>query len=100
MLKLCQHATYSIDNDNNVIVGLPPVREGWVTARSYCLEESLADRALHVRLTPTCFNYVQNSFVVVSDRAHERRRSRLTSGIASDFDISQRWYRITAFLAP
>ncbi|KAI0265498.1 hypothetical protein BGY98DRAFT_939525 [Russula aff. rugulosa BPL654] len=41
------HATYSIDSDNNVIVGLPPPREGWVTARSYCLEESLSDRALH-----------------------------------------------------
>ncbi|KAI0262381.1 hypothetical protein BGY98DRAFT_1182275, partial [Russula aff. rugulosa BPL654] len=25
------HATYSIDSDNNVIVGLPPQREGWVT---------------------------------------------------------------------
>jgi hypothetical protein len=52
----CQHATYSIDSDNNVIVGLPPPREGWVTARSYCLEESLADRALHVRLTLFCFD--------------------------------------------
>ncbi|KAI0255628.1 hypothetical protein BJV78DRAFT_1279363 [Lactifluus subvellereus] len=40
------HATYSIDSDNNVIVGLPPPREGWLTARSYGLEESLAERAL------------------------------------------------------
>ncbi|KAI9451413.1 hypothetical protein BJY52DRAFT_1419138 [Lactarius psammicola] len=40
------HATYSIDSDNNVVVGLPAPREGWVTARSYGLEESLADRAL------------------------------------------------------
>ncbi|KAH9958780.1 hypothetical protein BC827DRAFT_551513 [Russula dissimulans] len=40
------HATYSVDSDNNVIVGLPPPREGWVTARSYGLEESLAERAL------------------------------------------------------
>jgi len=50
------HATYSVDSDNNVVVGLPPLREGWVTARSYCLEESLADRALHVRPTPSCFD--------------------------------------------
>lgn len=49
LLTLYQHATYSIDSDNNVIVGLPPPREGWVTARSYCLEESLAERALQVR---------------------------------------------------
>ncbi|KAI9435458.1 hypothetical protein H4582DRAFT_2079564 [Lactarius indigo] len=40
------HATYSIDSDNNIVVGLPAPREGWVTARSYGLEESLADRAL------------------------------------------------------
>ncbi|KAF8266686.1 hypothetical protein EI94DRAFT_1786796 [Lactarius quietus] len=40
------HATYSVDSDNNVVVGLPAPREGWITARSYCLEESLADRVL------------------------------------------------------
>ncbi|KAH9017393.1 hypothetical protein EDB85DRAFT_2294882 [Lactarius pseudohatsudake] len=40
------HATYSVDSDNNVIVGLPALREGWVTARSYGLEESLAGRVL------------------------------------------------------
>ncbi|KAH9003771.1 hypothetical protein EDB86DRAFT_2273783 [Lactarius hatsudake] len=40
------HATYSVDSDNNIVVGLPAPREGWVTARSYGLEESLADRAL------------------------------------------------------
>lgn len=40
------HATYSVDSDNNVVVGLPAPREGWVTARSYGLEESLAGRAL------------------------------------------------------
>ncbi|KAI0270395.1 hypothetical protein BC834DRAFT_967197 [Gloeopeniophorella convolvens] len=40
------HATYSIDSDSNVIVGLPPPRDGWLTARSYGLEESLAERAL------------------------------------------------------
>jgi hypothetical protein len=39
-------ATYSVDSDNNVVVGLPAPRDGWITARSYCLEESLADRAL------------------------------------------------------
>jgi len=39
------HATYSIDS-NNIIVRLPLPREGWVTARSYCLDESLAERAL------------------------------------------------------
>ncbi|KAI0295110.1 hypothetical protein B0F90DRAFT_1670229 [Multifurca ochricompacta] len=46
------HATYSIDNDNNVIVGLPPPREGWVTGRSYGLEESLAERALQYLKEP------------------------------------------------
>ncbi|KAH9018940.1 hypothetical protein EDB84DRAFT_1566241 [Lactarius hengduanensis] len=40
------HATYSIDSDNNIVVGLPAPREGWVTARSYGLEESLAGRVL------------------------------------------------------
>ncbi|KAH9977429.1 hypothetical protein BJV74DRAFT_888489 [Russula compacta] len=40
------HATYSIDSDNNIIVGLPLPREGWVTARSYCLEESLAEQLM------------------------------------------------------
>jgi hypothetical protein len=49
-LPCAQHATYSIDSDNNIIVGLPPPREGWVTARSYCLEESLAGRVLQVRM--------------------------------------------------
>jgi hypothetical protein len=56
LLTLYQHATYSIDSDNNIIVGLPPPREGWVTARSYCLEESLAERALHVRLMSLRFD--------------------------------------------
>ncbi|KAI9509001.1 hypothetical protein F5148DRAFT_1283415 [Russula earlei] len=40
------HATYSLDSDNNIIVGLPQPRDGWVTARNYGLEESLGDRAL------------------------------------------------------
>ncbi|KAH9054778.1 hypothetical protein EDB87DRAFT_1688903 [Lactarius vividus] len=43
---LIDHATYSINSDNNIVVGLPAPREGWVTARSYGLEESLVDRAL------------------------------------------------------
>jgi hypothetical protein len=70
LLTLCQHATYSIDNDNNVIVGLPPPREGWVTARSYGLEESLAERALQVR--PTLFGYAKlaDRFAVL-ERAYE-----------------------------
>jgi hypothetical protein len=56
LLTWYQHATYSIDSDNNVIVGLPPPRDGWVTARSYCLEESLAERALHVRPVSSRFD--------------------------------------------
>ncbi|KAI0041685.1 hypothetical protein FA95DRAFT_1640934 [Auriscalpium vulgare] len=39
-------ATYTVDADNCVVLGLPPLKEGLVTARSYNLQESLVDRAL------------------------------------------------------
>src|SRR5258707_13663228 len=97
---LCQHATYSTDRDNNVIVGLPPPREGWVTARSYGLEESLAERALHVRLMSSCFDLLPELFIVVSKRAHERRRSCSASQAVSCFVISQGRYRLTTSQVP
>jgi len=44
-----QGATYTVDEDNRVVLGLPPPKDGkWLTARSYNLTESLVDRALKV----------------------------------------------------
>lgn len=50
-----QDASYSLDGDGNVIVGLPPPKEGrWITARSYRLLESLVSTCLKVgRLVTT-----------------------------------------------
>ncbi|VDB88484.1 unnamed protein product [Peniophora sp. CBMAI 1063] len=39
-------ATYTVDNDNKVLMGLAPPKDGWHTFRSYNLCESLVDRAL------------------------------------------------------
>ncbi|KAI0061298.1 hypothetical protein BV25DRAFT_1857529 [Artomyces pyxidatus] len=39
-------ATYTVDSDNNVVLGLPTPKDGWMTARSYNLAESLVDRAM------------------------------------------------------
>ena len=93
LLTLFQHATYSVDSDNNVIVGLPPPREGWVTARSYCLEESLAERALQVGLMPSAIVELSEPFSV-PERANEGGRSRCTSRIVSEAGISRCPYRV------
>ena len=46
---LSQEATYSIDGDRNVIIGLPPPRNNnSITVRNYRLTESLVDAALKV----------------------------------------------------
>ncbi|KZV65276.1 hypothetical protein PENSPDRAFT_655938 [Peniophora sp. CONT] len=39
-------ATYTVDSNNNVLMGLAPPKDGWHTFRSYNLCESLVDRAL------------------------------------------------------
>ncbi|KAI0310774.1 hypothetical protein OF83DRAFT_1178204 [Amylostereum chailletii] len=41
-----EDATYTVDDDNNVVLGLPLPKDGWITARSYNICESLVDRAL------------------------------------------------------
>jgi hypothetical protein len=48
-----QDASYSLDGDGNVIVGLPPPKDGnWMTARNYRLVESLVDTCMKVIVNP------------------------------------------------
>ncbi|KAA1467028.1 hypothetical protein DENSPDRAFT_868817 [Dentipellis sp. KUC8613] len=42
-----EHATFTVDSENNVLLGLPKPREGnWVTFRSYNLIETIVDRVI------------------------------------------------------
>ena len=44
-----QNASFSISEDKNIVIGLPPPKEGtWLSFRSYSLTETLVDCTLKV----------------------------------------------------
>ncbi|KAI0028953.1 hypothetical protein K488DRAFT_57492, partial [Vararia minispora EC-137] len=47
-----ESATYTIDSDNNVLMGIVPPKEGWVVFRSWNLCETLSDSAMKVCCSP------------------------------------------------